>query len=116
MTVTFRRNNDVETKVVETFEVECTNPLEIQRDGNIQNAKCDCVMTISPEERESRLRKMRKDGKDTLWELYSAVFVQFMDEADALFSWGDHASAADVLMNATLYNKILTDIGGGECS
>jgi hypothetical protein len=38
VTVTFRRNNDVETKVVETFEAECTNPLEIQRVGNIQNA------------------------------------------------------------------------------
>jgi hypothetical protein len=49
--VTFRRNNDVETKVVKTFEAECTNPLEIQRDGNIQNAQCNCVMTISPEER-----------------------------------------------------------------
>ena len=58
---------------------------------NIQNAQCNCVMTISPEERESRLRKMRKDGKDTLLEHYSALFVQFMDEADALFSRGDHA-------------------------
>jgi hypothetical protein len=75
---------------VKTFEAECTNPLEIQRDGNIQNAQCDCVTTIRPEERESRLRKMRKDGKDTLLELYFALFVQFMDEADALFSRGDH--------------------------
>jgi uncharacterized protein YndB with AHSA1/START domain len=31
--VTFTKNNDVETKVVETFEAESTNPLEIQRDG-----------------------------------------------------------------------------------
>jgi hypothetical protein len=116
VTVTSEGITMLKLKLVETFEVECTNPLEIQRDGNIQNAMCDCVMTISPEERESRLRKMRKDGKDTLLELYSAVFVQFMDEADALLSWGDHASAADVLMNATLYNKILTDIGGGESS
>lgn len=38
-------------------------------------------------------------------EHYSAVFVQFTDEADALFSRGDHASATDVLMKATLYNK-----------
>ena len=76
---------------MKTFEAECTNPLEIQRDGNIQNAQCDCVMTIRPEERESRLRKMRKDGKDTLLELYSALFVQFMDEADAFFSRGNHA-------------------------
>jgi hypothetical protein len=101
---------------VKTFEAECTNPLEIQRDVNIQNAQCDCVMTISPEERESRLRKMRKDGKDTLLEHYSILLVQFMDEADALFSRGDHASAADVLMKATLYNKMLTDIEGGEGS
>ena len=72
-------------------------------------------MTISPEERESRLRKMRKDGKDSLLEHYSALFVQFMDEADALFSRGDHASA-DVLMKATIYNKMLTDIEGGEGS
>lgn len=70
-------------------------------------------MTISPEERESRLRKMRKD---TFLELYSALFVQFMDEADALFSRGDRASAADVLMKATLYNKMLTDIESGEGS
>ena len=76
---------------LKSCEAECTNPLEIQRDGNIQNAQCDCVMTIRPEERESRLRKMRKDGKDTLLELYSALFVQFMDEADALFSRGNHA-------------------------
>jgi hypothetical protein len=73
-------------------------------------------MTISPEERESRLRKMRKDGKDTFLELYSALFVQFMDEADALFSRGDRASAAEVLMKATLYNKMLTDIESGEGS
>jgi hypothetical protein len=59
---------------------------------------------------------MRKDGKDTFLELYSALFVQFMDEADALFSRGDHASAADVLMKATLYNKKLPDIEGGEGS
>lgn len=45
-----------------------------------------------------------------------ALFVQFMDEADALFSRGDHASAADVLMKATLYDKMLTDIEGGEGS
>ena len=101
---------------MKTFEAECTNPLEIQHDGNIQNAQCDCVMTISPEERESRLRKMRKDGKDSLLEHYSALFVQFVDEADALFSRGDHASAADVLMKATPYNKMLTDIEGGEGS
>ena len=69
-------------------------------------------MTISPEERESRLRKMRKDGKDFLLEHYSALFVQFMDEADALFPRGDHASGADVLMKATLYNKMLTEIEG----
>ena len=62
------------------------------------------------EERESRLRKMRKDGKDTLLEHYSALFVQFMDEADALFSRGDHASAAEILMKATLHNKMLTEI------
>jgi uncharacterized protein YndB with AHSA1/START domain len=31
--VTFRKNNDVETKVVETFEAENTNPLEMQRGG-----------------------------------------------------------------------------------
>ena len=31
--VTFTKNNDVETKVVETFEAESTNPLEMQRDG-----------------------------------------------------------------------------------
>ena len=60
--------------------------------------------------------KMRKDGKDSLLEHYSALFVQFVDEADALFSRGDHASAADVLMKATLYNKMLTDIEGGEGS
>jgi hypothetical protein len=30
--------------------------------------------------------KMRKDGKDSLLEHYSALFVQFVDEADALFS------------------------------
>ena len=101
---------------MKTFEAECTNPLEIQHDGNIQNAQCDCVMTISPEERESRLRKMRKDGKDSLLEHYSALFVQFVDEADALFSRGDHASPADVLMKATPYNKMLTDIEGGEGS
>jgi len=35
-----------------------------------------------------------------------------MDEADALFPRGDHASAADVLMKATLYNKMLTEIEG----
>ena len=46
----------------------------------------------------------------------AALFVQFMDEADALFSRGDHASAADVLMKATLYNKMLTDIEGGKGS
>jgi hypothetical protein len=45
-----------------------------------------------------------------------ALFVQFVDEADALFSRGDHASAADVLMKATLYDKMLTDIEGGEGS
>ena len=73
-------------------------------------------MIISPEERESRLRKIRKDGKVSLLEHYSAPFVQFMDEADALFSRGDHASAADVSMKATLYNKMLTDIEGGEGS
>jgi hypothetical protein len=39
-----------------------------------------------------------------------------MDEADALFSRGDHASAADVLMKATLYNKMLTDIEGDVSS
>ena len=64
---------------------------------------------ISPEERESRLRKMMKEGKNSLLEHYSALFVQFIDEADALFSRGDHASAAD-LMKATLYNKMLTEI------
>jgi uncharacterized protein YndB with AHSA1/START domain len=31
--VTFTKNNDVETKVVETFEAESTNPLEMQRGG-----------------------------------------------------------------------------------
>jgi uncharacterized protein YndB with AHSA1/START domain len=31
--VTFTKNNDVETKVVETFEAESTHPLEMQRDG-----------------------------------------------------------------------------------
>jgi uncharacterized protein YndB with AHSA1/START domain len=31
--VTFTKNNDVEAKVVETFEAESTNPLEMQRDG-----------------------------------------------------------------------------------
>lgn len=31
--VTFTKNNDVETKVVETFEAESANPLEIQRGG-----------------------------------------------------------------------------------
>jgi hypothetical protein len=67
-------------------------------------------MTISPEERENRLRKMMKDGRDLLLEHYSDLFVQFMDEADVLFSRGDHASAADVLLKATLYNKMLTDI------
>ena len=54
--------------------------------------------------------------KISLLEHYSAPFVQFMDEADALFSRGDHASAADVSMKATLYNKMLTDIEGGEGS
>jgi hypothetical protein len=67
-------------------------------------------MTISPEERENRLHKTMKDGRDSLLEHYSALFVQFMDEADALFSRGDNASAADILMKATLYNKMLTDI------
>jgi hypothetical protein len=71
-------------------------------------------MTINPEEREIRLRNMWKDGKDLLLEHYSALFVQFMDEADALFSRGDHASAADVLMKATLYNKMLTDIDASQ--
>jgi hypothetical protein len=65
---------------------------------------------ISPEERESRLRKMMKEGKNSLLEHYSALFVQFIDEADALFSRGDHALGVDVLMKAILYNKILTDI------
>ena len=51
-----------------------------------------------------------KVGKDSLLGHYSALFVQFIDEADALFSRGDHALAADVLMKATLYNKMLTDI------
>ena len=51
-----------------------------------------------------------KEGKNSLLEHYSALFVQFIDEADALFSRGDHALGADVLMKATLYNKILTDI------
>ena len=78
--------------------------------------QCNYVMPTSPEERERRLRKMRKDGKDSLLEHYSALFVQFMDEADTLFSRGDHASAADVLMKATLYNKMLIDIEGGEGS
>ena len=67
-------------------------------------------MTISPEERESRLRKLMKEGKDSLLEHYSALFVQFIDEADALFSRGVHALAADVLMKATLYDKMLTDV------
>ena len=31
--VTFTKNNDVETKVVETFEAESTNSLEMQRGG-----------------------------------------------------------------------------------
>jgi uncharacterized protein YndB with AHSA1/START domain len=31
--VTFTKNNDAETKVVETFEAESTNPIEMQRDG-----------------------------------------------------------------------------------
>jgi uncharacterized protein YndB with AHSA1/START domain len=31
--VTFSNNNDAETKVVETFEAEGTNPIEMQRDG-----------------------------------------------------------------------------------
>jgi uncharacterized protein YndB with AHSA1/START domain len=31
--VTFTKNNDVETKVVETFEAESTNPIEMQRSG-----------------------------------------------------------------------------------
>jgi len=31
--VTFIKNSDVETKVVETFEAESTNPLEMQRAG-----------------------------------------------------------------------------------
>lgn len=65
---------------------------------------------ISLEERESRLHKMMKEGKNSLLEHYSALFVQFIDEADALFSRGDYALGADVLMKATLYNKILTDI------
>ncbi len=65
---------------------------------------------VNPEGRESRLRKMMKEGKNSLLEYYSALFVQFIDEADALFSMGDHALGTDVLMKATLYNKILTDI------
>jgi hypothetical protein len=77
---------------------------------NIQNAQCNFVMTIGPEERESRLRKMRKKNKDSLLEHYSVLFVQFMDEADALYSRGDHTTAADDFMKATLYNKMLTDI------
>jgi uncharacterized protein YndB with AHSA1/START domain len=31
--VTFTKNDDVETKVVETSKAESTNPLEMQRDG-----------------------------------------------------------------------------------
>ncbi len=31
--VTFSKNSGVETKVVETFEAESTNPFEMQRDG-----------------------------------------------------------------------------------
>jgi len=31
--VTFTKNNDVETTIVETFEAESTNPLEMQRGG-----------------------------------------------------------------------------------
>jgi uncharacterized protein YndB with AHSA1/START domain len=31
--VTFTKNNDIETKVVETFEAESTNPPEMQRAG-----------------------------------------------------------------------------------
>jgi uncharacterized protein YndB with AHSA1/START domain len=31
--VTFKKNNDVETRVAETFEAESTNPLEMQRGG-----------------------------------------------------------------------------------
>ena len=31
--VTFIKNNDVETTIVETFEAESTNPLEMQRGG-----------------------------------------------------------------------------------
>jgi uncharacterized protein YndB with AHSA1/START domain len=31
--VTFTKNNDAETKVVETFEAESTNPIEMQRGG-----------------------------------------------------------------------------------
>ena len=31
--VTFTKNNNVETKVVETFEAESTNPVEMQRGG-----------------------------------------------------------------------------------
>ena len=65
---------------------------------------------ISLEERESSLRKMMKESKNSLLEHYSALFIQFIDEADTLFSRGDHASAADILMKATLYNKMLTEI------
>jgi len=31
--ITFTKNSNTETKVVETFEAESTNPLEMQRDG-----------------------------------------------------------------------------------
>lgn len=71
-------------------------------------------MKIDPNERDRRLRDIRKAAKDSLIEYYSQQFDRAMKDFEAAISRGDAMTAANSFMTATSTNNLLKDIESYE--